>query len=104
MEPILRPPAARDAAPRCAGYVAAPVRSVTSARFGLALAVLAAGCATNGAAERAALERENARLRAEVEALRAELAGRPAAGVRAEASAEAGASPHLEQVFVPRSR
>lgn len=77
---------------------------MTSARFGLALAVIAAGCATNGATERAALERENARLRAEVEALRAELAGRPAAGVQAEASAAAGSTPQLEQVFVPRSR
>jgi hypothetical protein len=106
MAPILRPRAARDAAPRRAGYVAAPVRSVTP-RLAVALALLAAGCATNGAAERAALERENARLRAEVEALRAELRGRPAAASSAGAESAAppdAAAPQLEQVFVPRSR
>jgi hypothetical protein len=80
------------------------VRHATPARLCLALALLAAGCATNGADERAALERENARLRAEVEALRAELAGRPVADGAAGAGAEAGAAPRLEPVFVPRSR
>jgi hypothetical protein len=58
-----------------------------------------AGCATNGAGELEALQRENARLRGEIEALRAELAGRPAAPAEG-----AAATPQLEQVFVPRSR
>jgi len=62
----------------------------------LLVAFLLAGCATTGADELEALRRENTRLRGEVEALRSELAGRPAA--------DAGSEAQLEQVFVPRSR
>ena len=68
------------------------------ASFALFALLVLPRCATNGADEIAALQRENARLRGEIEALRGELAGRPAAAAE-------GASPtQLEQVFVPRSR
>ena len=70
-------------------------RAASLALLGL---LLLPRCATNGADEIDALQRENARLRGEVEALRAELAGRPAA------TADGATAPQLEQVFVPRSR
>lgn len=98
-------PAACDALPgrlRCAAVP--PSRNPSSRRTlrvgGLALLalLLLPRCATNGADEIAALQRENARLRGEIEALRGELAGGPAA------PAEGAAAPQLEQVFVPRSR
>jgi hypothetical protein len=69
-----------------------------AASLALLALLLLPGCATNGAGEIEALQRENARLRGEIEALRAELAGRPAA------TAESSSAPQLEQVFVPRSR
>ena len=90
-----------------AGYVAPPVPPSTSqssrrtlrvASLALLALLLLPHCATNGADEIAALQRENARLRGEIEALRGELAGRPAA------AAESATAPQLEQVFVPRSR
>jgi outer membrane murein-binding lipoprotein Lpp len=65
--------------------------------FALLVMLVLAGCASTARTdELGALRRENERLRGEIGALRAELAGRPSA------AAESGRQ--LEQVFVPRSR